>query len=162
MMNNVQQLILGEFSRRIDERYRLSLPGEFLELFRPPEGDCILAKERPGCLSLWEKTSWQSKLNDRVELIRQRIKLGDLEQKMPQLQIFGRLLSTRHRPVQLAGKGRLLLPEGFREFLGVEPGKEVMIVGAAVCLEIWHPTKWINYVEQRIPSFRKLLNTLSH
>ncbi|MDR1960185.1 MAG: division/cell wall cluster transcriptional repressor MraZ [Planctomycetaceae bacterium] len=161
-MNDKKQLILGEYSRRIDERYRLSLPGEFLEVFQPPEGDCVLAKERPGCLSLWEKSNWQTKLDARVELIQQRIRLGDLDQKMPQLQAFGRLLSTRHRPVPLAGRGRLLLPEGFREFLGVEPGKEVMVVGAAVCLEIWHPGKWIAYVEERIPNFGKLLSTLSH
>jgi MraZ protein len=62
----------------------------------------------------------------------------------------------------LAGRGRLLIPEGFREFLGVEPGKEVMVIGAAVCIEIWHPEKWINYIEGKMPSFRKLLNTLSH
>ncbi|MDR1385940.1 MAG: division/cell wall cluster transcriptional repressor MraZ [Planctomycetaceae bacterium] len=161
-MGETKQLILGEFSRRIDERYRLSLPSEFLELFQPKDGDCIIAKERPGCLSLWEHSAWQEKLDARVELIQQRIKLGDLEQKMPQLQMFGRLLSTRHRPVQLAGRGRLLIPEGFREFLGVEPEKEVMVVGAAVCLEIWRPQKWIAYVEGRMPKFRKLLDTLSH
>ena len=161
-MGENKQLILGEFSRRIDERYRLSLPGEFIELFQPSGGDCVLVKERPGCISLWEKAAWQNKLDDRVELIRQRIKLGDLEQKLPELQTFGRLLSTRHKPVQLAGRGRLLLPEGFREFLGVEPGKEVMVVGAAVCIEIWHPAKWIGYVEERMPNFGELLNTLSH
>ena len=161
-MGEMKPLILGEFSRRIDERYRLSLPGEFLDTFQPTEGDCILAKERPGCISLWEQTAWKTKLDDRVELIRQRIKLGDLEQKMPQLQMFGRLLSTRHRAVQMAGRGRLLIPEGFREFLGVEPGNEVMVVGAAVCLEIWHPKKWIAYIEGRMPGFRKLLDTLSH
>jgi len=169
-MGETKPLILGEFSRRIDERYRLSLPGEFLEAlfgrstgsFQPPDGDCILAKERPGCISLWEQTAWKTKLDARVELIQQRVKLGDLEQKMPQLQMFGRLLSTRHRAVQLAGRGRLLIPEGFREFLGVEPGNEVMVVGAAVCLEIWHPQKWITYIEGRMPGFRKLLDTLSH
>lgn len=161
-MSGNKQLILGEFSRRIDERYRLSLPGEFLELFQPPEGDCVLVKERPGCVSLWEKATWQNKLDARVELIQQRIKLGDLEQKLPELQTFGRLLSTRHRPIQLAGRGRLLLPEGFREFLGVEAGKEVMVVGAAICIEIWHPARWIEYVEQRMPNFGELLNTLSH
>ena len=161
-MNPSKQLILGEYSRRIDERYRLSLPNEFLELFQPENGDCMIAKERPGCISLWDHAAWQTKLDARVELIQQRIKLGDLEQKMPQLQMFGRLLSTRHRAVQLAGRGRLLIPEGFREFLGVEPGQEVMVVGAAVCLEIWHPQKWIAYIEEGITGFRELLDTLSH
>ncbi len=161
-MSQEKQLILGEFSRKLDDRFRLSLPSEFTELFQPKDGDCMIAKERPGCVSLWDQETWKSKLDARVELVQARLKIGDLEQRMPELQMFGRLLSTRHRPMQMAGRGRLVLPEGFREFLGVETGKEVMIVGAAICIEIWHPQKWINYVEGRIPKFRKLLDHLSH
>ena len=161
-MTQEKQLILGEFSRKLDDRFRLSLPLEFADLFQPESGDCVIAKERPGCVSLWEQKTWQANLDARIDLIQARLKLGDLNQKMSELQIFGRLLSTRHRPLQMAGRGRLVLPEGFREFLGVEAGKEVMIVGAAICIEIWHPQKWIQYVEGRIPKFRKLLDKLSH
>ena len=63
--------------------------------------------------------------------------------------------------VQLAGRGRLVLPEGFREFLGVEPGGETMVVGAAVCVEIWHPERWSSYVGEEMPAFRQLLDRLS-
>ena len=76
---------------------------------------------------------------------------------MEEVQRLGRLLSTRQRPVQLAGRGRLVVPEGFREFLGVEPGGEVMVVGAAVCVEIWNPEKWSHYVGEEMPAFRQLL-----
>ena len=62
-------------------------------------------------------------------------------------QRLGRLLSTRHRSVELGARGRLLIPEGFREFLGVEPGGEVLIVGAGVCIEIWNPAKWLGHLE---------------
>ncbi|MGL4595091.1 MAG: division/cell wall cluster transcriptional repressor MraZ [Thermoguttaceae bacterium] len=154
--------LLGEFSRKLDDRFRLTLPGEFEEVFQPENGRCVIAKERPGCLSLWKEDIWKTKLDARVDLVQQRLKLGDLEQKMPQLQVLGRLLSTRHREVQLAERSRLLIPEGFREFLGIEPKKEVMVVGAAVCIEIWHPEKWFQYVEGEIPEFRNLLDTLSH
>ena len=77
------------------------------------------------------------------------------------MQLLGRLLSTRHRTVQLAGKGRLLIPEGFREFLGVEPNGEVIILGAAVCIEIWQPAAWLKYLETRMPKFRRLFDQLS-
>ncbi|MDO4586546.1 MAG: division/cell wall cluster transcriptional repressor MraZ [Planctomycetia bacterium] len=160
-MSENRPLILGEFSRRFDDRFRLSLPGEILESFKPKDGDCIIAKERSGCISLWDQTAWKEKLDARIQLIQQRIMLGDLEQQMPQLQMLGRLLSTRHRPIQLDGRGRLLMPEGFREFLKAETGGEVMIVGAAVCIEIWNPKKWISYIEGKMPKFRKLLTKLS-
>ncbi|MDR2116615.1 MAG: division/cell wall cluster transcriptional repressor MraZ [Planctomycetaceae bacterium] len=161
-MSETIQLILGEFSRKLDDRFRLTLPGEFEEVFKPAAGKCVIAKERPGCLSLWDEETWKTKLDARVDLIQQRFKLGDLEQKMPELQILGRLLSTRHREIKLAERGRLVLPEGFREFLAVEPGNEVMVVGAAVCIEIWQPQKWFSYIEGEIPEFRNLLDTLSH
>ncbi|MDR0706105.1 MAG: division/cell wall cluster transcriptional repressor MraZ [Planctomycetaceae bacterium] len=161
-MSEAIQLILGEFSRKLDDRFRLTLPGEFEEVFKPEFGKCVIAKERPGCLSLWDEESWKAKLDARVDLIQQRFKLGDLEQKMPELQMLGRLLSTRHREIKLAERGRIVLPEGFREFLAVEPGNEVMVVGAAVCIEIWQPQKWFNYIEGEIPAFRNLLDTLSH
>jgi len=83
-----------------------------------------------------------------------------LDGKLDDVQRLGRLLSTRHRPVQLAGRGRLIVPDGFREFLGVEPGGTVMVIGAAVCVEIWQPDRWRTYVGEQIPDFRQLLDTL--
>ena len=64
--------------------------------------------------------------------------------------------------MQLAGRGRLLIPEGFREFLGVEPNGEVQVVGAAVCIEFWQPAAWLSYLERRMPRFRRLFDQLSH
>ncbi len=156
------QLILGEFQRTLDERYRLSIPSELIETLAIPEGgDGILAKERPGCLSLWSGDAWQAKLDAGMELIKRKIQAGKLEGRLSQVQLLGRLLSTRHRTVQLAGKGRLLIPEGFREFLGVEPNQEVLVVGAAVCVEIWHPSAWLAYLKGRMPRFRRLFDRLS-
>jgi MraZ protein len=63
--------------------------------------------------------------------------------------------------IPVAQRSRIVIPEGFREFLGVEPGAEVMIVGAAVCIEIWHPEHWRSYLERRMPRFPKLYQTLS-
>lgn len=80
---------------------------------------------------------------------------------MDDVQRLGRLLSTRHRPVQLAGRGRLVVPEGFREFLGVPAGGEVMIVGAALCVELWRPTAWLQYLEENMSEFHRLFAGLS-
>jgi MraZ protein len=160
-MPGSQQLILGEFPRRLDDRYRLSIPNELAELAVPESGDAILAKERPGCLSLWNAAEWQAKFDARVELIQQRMRLGDLDRDISQVQLFGRLLSTRQKQVKLAGRGRLVIPEGFREFLAVEPEGEVMVVGAGVCIEIWHPEAWLKYLRSRMPKFRRLFERLS-
>ena len=170
--------ILGEFQRTLDDRYRVSLPAELTEgLFsegsakaekrpsapkaveRPSE--LILAKERPGCLSVWNAALWQEKWNAGVQLLKAKLEAGKLEGRLVETQLLGRLLSSRHRTVQLAQRGRLLIPEGFREFLRVEPGGEVMIIGAAVCVEIWNPRAWLRHLDRRMPRFPKLFDELS-
>ncbi len=160
-MPDAQEFLLGEFLRTVDDRFRLSIPNELGDLLAAESSDCILAKERPGCLSLWSGPVWQTRLDQGVELIKQKMRAGKLQERLRQVQLFGRLLSTRHRPVQLAGRGRLVIPEGFREFLGVSPGGEVQIVGAAVCVEIWNPTAWLKYLEDRMPRFGRLFDQLS-
>jgi len=157
-MSESGEFILGEFHRTLDDRWRLSIPGQLAESL---SAECILAKERPGSISLWNAATWQSKLDEGVELVRQKMQSGRLEGRLGEVQLLGRLLSTRHRSVQLAARGRLLIPAGFREFLGVEPGGELLIVGAAVCVEIWNPPAWLEYLRRRMPKFRRLFDQLS-
>jgi MraZ protein len=160
-MTASQEFILGEFQRTFDERYRLSIPTELVAALGGEDEDCILAKERPGCLSLWNAKTWQDKLNAGVELVQAKMRAGKLEGQLEQVQLFGRLLSTRQKTVQFAARGRLLIPEGFREFLRVEAGGEVSIIGAAVCVEIWNPKAWLDYLDGRMPRFRRLFDRLS-
>jgi MraZ protein len=160
-MTQVQDFVLGEAVRSLDDRIRVSIPSEMLEPLVAAGKDGILAKERPGCLSLWDATNWQTKLEADIDLVRSKIRAGRLEGRIEEVQLLGRLLSTRHRQVQLAGRGRLLIPEGFREFLGVEAGGEVTVIGAALCVEIWNPQHWLKYLEEQMPEFRQLLSRLS-
>lgn len=160
-MSSSTALILGEFRRTIDDRFRLSLPAELLDPLTAEGSECILAKESPGALSLWNAPQWQAHLDSGLELVQKKIQAGRLQGHIEEVQRLGRLLSTRHRTVQIAGKGRLLVPEGFREFLGVEAGGDVLLVGAAVCVEIWRPDAWLDYLKEDIPHFRKLFDNLS-
>jgi len=159
-MPETKKLITGEFSRTVDDRYRLTLPDEFKEVFKPESGKCVIVKESPGYLSLWDENTWKEHHNTRVEMVLQRLNTGYLGQNMSDLQRFGRLLSARYRQIQLADRARFLIPEGFREFLAVEPKKDVMIVGAALCIEIWNTQKWISYIEGDMPQFSTLLENL--
>jgi len=160
-MADIAELLLGEFIRTVDERFRLTLPQELISQFREPEGSFVLAKQRAGCLSLWDASTWQAQIEQGVDLVKRKVQAGKLSGRLSEVQLLGRLLSTGYRTVQFGGRGRLLLPEGFREFLSVEPGGDVVLVGAAICVEIWQPDSWRNYVERRMPKFRRLLDELS-
>jgi MraZ protein len=160
-MAAAREFIVGEFKRVLDERFRLSLPPELAERLTADSPRCMLTKERVGCLGLWNADLWQAKLQADVDLVKGKLAAGKFDDQIGRLQLLGRLLSTRDAEVSLTNRSRLLVPEGFREFLGVEPGGEVMVVGAGVSVEIWNPPAWIKYVERRMPKFRRLLGNLS-
>ena len=154
-------LVFGEYSRKIDERYRLSFPTEPIEELFGTDTSAVLVKEQTGALSLWPAHHWKEKHDADLALLQQKLAAGRLQQRQTELQALGRLLSTRHREVQFAGRSRLLIPEGFREFLGAEPGDEVVIVGAAVCLEVWRVNAWQEHLQTSIPDFNRLMDQLT-
>jgi MraZ protein len=155
-----QDFFQGEFTRTLDERYRLSIPQELADALSKHGADCALVKERAGCLSVWPVATWRQRLQSSVDLLQAKMKAGKLEGKLTEVQSLGRMLSTRHKEVQLAGRGRLLIPEGFREFLQVPAGGDAIVVGAAVCLEIWNPTAWRAQLELQLPTFQQLFDQL--
>lgn len=155
------ELFLGEWNRAIDDRHRLSLPTDWTDLLAGGTEGCTLAKERPGCLSLWNTGQWTEWMSQGVELLKSKIRSGRLDRRSDSVQLLGRLLSTRQREVPIAGRGRISIPDAFRGFLGVEPGGEVLIVGAAVCVEIWHPERWSEHIGEQMPGFRQLFDELT-
>ena len=154
-------LILGEHRRVLDERFRVSIPPELAVGITSPDADCILAKERVGALSLWNAKEWRGKLDEGVRLVQDKMQAGRLAGRIEDVQMLGRLLSTRHTVVRLGGRGRLSVPESFRDFLGVDPGGEILVVGAALCVELWRPDAWLGYIEESMPEFRRLFDNLS-
>jgi MraZ protein len=160
-MASAPDLLIGEFLRTLDERFRLAVPPELLDPLLAGGPRLVLAKERAGCLSLWSAATWKPRLDAAVDVIRSKMQAGLLAQRVGQLQDIGRLLSTRQKTISLAGRGRLVLPEGFREFLGVEPGGNLMVVGAAVCVELWQPAAWTAFVTAEMPAFRQRIDDLT-
>ncbi len=153
--------ITGETRRTVDERYRVSLPPEMAEAITDANGETIVSKERYGCVSLWRASDWRERIDAGVNLIRQKIEAGRMERRYGDVQRLGRLLSTRHQTVRLANRSRLLVPDEFREFLGVRPNQEVMLVGAAICVEIWNLESWVDVLREDMPEFGPLFTELT-
>ncbi len=130
----------------------------FAELEKSPER---FHTYRITSLSLWNAADGQKRLDVGIDLVQSKMRAGRLEGRQDEVQLLGRLLSTRHKPVQLAGRGRLLIPEGYRQFLRVEPNSELLLVGAAICIEIWNPTDWMAHLEGQMPHFNKLFDQLT-
>lgn len=156
-----ETFITGEYRRSLDDRFRLTLPTDFATAITDEAGETIVTKERYGCLSLWKAADWRERMDDGVSLIREKIRTGRMEQRWTDVQRLGRLLSTRTTEVKLANRSRLLIPEGFREFLDVDKGSDVMVVGAVICVEVWNPTAWLEQLRSDMPGFGDLFKELS-
>jgi len=158
---SAESFVTGEVKRTVDDRFRITLPAPLADAVSDEAGETIVAKERYGCLSLWKAADWQKRIDAGVSVIRHKIQAGRLEQRWGDVQRLGRLLSTRYRTVQLANRSRLLIPEGFREFLDVGPNQEVMIVGAVICVEIWNVSAWRDVLREEMPQFEPLFKNLA-
>ncbi|MFM1995759.1 MAG: hypothetical protein RLZZ111_146 [Planctomycetota bacterium] len=161
-MSPSAELLLGEFSRTLDDRYRISMPPELLGPLTSSGAKMVLAKERAGCLSLWPAAIWKPRIDAAIDVVRTKLQAGLLNQRVGHVQDVGRLLSTRHKAVGLAERGRLVIPEGFREFLAVEPGGDLLVVGAAVCVELWQPAAWTAFITAEMPDFRRRIDELTN
>ncbi len=158
---NEADFITGEHKRALDERSRVTLPVDLATAITDDSGETILAKERYGCLSLWQPEAWQSRVDSGLSVIREKMRSGRMEQKWAEVQRLGRLLSTRARTVRLANRSRLLIPEGFRELLDCGPQQDVMVVGAVVCVEIWNTRAWLECLRDDMPEFSDLFKQLA-
>lgn len=155
-------MIQGEYTRTIDDRWRVTLPPDFADALLGPDGRvCVLGKERYGCLSLWNKKVWEQRIKAGVDLVAHKVQSNWMTNRVDELQTFGRLLSTKYREVNIGANGRLVIPEGFREFLAVETGSDIIVVGAAVCVELWHPRAWRSYLKKALKEFGNLFETLT-
>ena len=72
-MSGNTEFFLGEFQRTLDDRYRLSIPSELSDPLLGESTHGILAKERRGCLSLWSAPLWEARLQEGVELVKQKM-----------------------------------------------------------------------------------------
>lgn len=154
-------VLISEAIRALDERYRLTLPAELADAVGGNAGECLIAKERPGCLSLWRRDAWEERQRQAEAIVASKLATGRLDGRLGDVQRLGRLLSTRQRTIPIAGRGRIVIPEGFRELLGVEPGGNVSVVGAAVCVELWRPEAWAEWIGREMPGFRELFEELA-
>jgi MraZ protein len=156
MENGSDEAIIGEFQRVLDDRYRLALPPEIAQFIGADGADVVLVKERDRCLSLWKTATWDQHFEKFIRNLKRQISEDIYESKrIPDVQRAARLLSARYRRIPLGQRSRLLIPEGFREFLGVEANGEVTIVGAGVCVEFWHPAAWLAYLKNDLEFFNE-------
>jgi DNA-binding transcriptional regulator/RsmH inhibitor MraZ len=54
------------------------------------------------------------------------------------LRRFGALSSTE----KISTQGRVTIPQGYRDMLGIGPGQDVVVIGVEIGVEIWNAENW--------------------
>ncbi len=122
----------GEFRHSLDERGRLAIPARF----RPRlAAGATLAKWLDRCVALFPPDEWEQL----------SAKVAALPVTNPDGRAFSRFMFSGAAETELDRQGRVLVPGYLREYAGIAPGGEVVVVGAHSRVELWAPDAWEPY-----------------
>lgn len=123
-------MFTGEYRHAVDGKGRIAVPARF----RGQLADgAVVARWLDSCLAIFPMTAW-GELATRV---------GGLPMTDPNARLLQRQLFAGAFETELDGQGRVLVPQGLREFAGLET--EALVLGSRDHAEIWAPARWTEY-----------------
>lgn len=120
-------MFLGEFEHTIDDKGRVAIPARFREELGER---FVLTKGFEPCLQAFPRPMWEE-----LALKIDRLPLGS-----PQARNMRRLLFAPAAEVEVDRQGRILIPQGLREYAGL--AEEVLITGMNTYFELWSGQRW--------------------
>jgi MraZ protein len=124
----------GESNHAMDKKGRVFLPKRFQEaLTRDASGNLcgVLTFGFEGCLCIYSQEGF-----DALAAAQNTETFTTPAARQAQRRFF-----RRTHPFTLDGSGRLVLPERYREFAGLELGSEVVMMGVSKRAEVWSPSR---------------------
>ena len=135
-------LFCGQDQSVIDSNCRLKFsPGVMEDFFQVCEGEVVLHCLPEGALAVYPEEVYKK--------MRQRV--GDAERKAGESIVFRRnlrrfgALTTREK---ITRQGRITIPVGFRDMLGLNAGDSAVVVGVEIGVEVWNKDRWVEELEK--------------
>jgi MraZ protein len=120
-------MFLGEFSHNLDEKGRLTIPAKFRDELA---GGLVVTRGIDRCLAVYPRQGWDE--------LAERIAQLPLTQR--NARNFSRLMFSGAADFIPDRQGRVLIPQGLREYAGLD--SEAIVIGLYDRLEIWNPDFW--------------------
>ncbi len=120
-------MFLGEFEHTIDDKGRVAIPARFREELGER---FVLTRGFEQCLQAFPRSMWEN-LSEKVD----RLPIGS-----PQARNMRRILFSPAAEVEIDRQGRILIPQGLREYAGL--AEEVLITGMNTYFELWSGERW--------------------
>ncbi len=121
----------GTYRYKIDLKGRLPVPAPFR---RALDGDELVVTQLDECLAVYPPAEWR----------RLESQLESLPAFNKSVKALTRLLASRAADCALDVQGRVLLPPGLRDAVGLK--RDAVIVGVLNRFEIWAPEAWDAFV----------------
>ena len=121
----------GTFDYTLDAKNRLTVPAKF----RASLSDgVVLAKRVAGCVAVWRPDDYDAYMQAALE------RFHPMSPEAEQLQRF---FSANAHDTELDSAGRIMVPSFLLQHAAL--GKEVVVTGAGICLEVWDRGAWQEY-----------------
>jgi MraZ protein len=121
----------GTFDFTLDAKNRLTIPSKYRPSFA---GGVVLAAGLERCVAVWRPDDYDGW----VESV-----LSGRNPLSPEYRQLKRHFTANAQATELDGAGRVMLPGFLMKYAGLE--REVALVGAGECLEIWDRGQWGAY-----------------
>lgn len=121
----------GTFDHTLDSKNRLTVPSKLRTAFA--EG-AFLVRSTEKCISLYPSATYSAQTE---------AALSGLNPLHPQARELRRYFHSNASQVELDSAGRVMLSARQLEHAGI--GRDVVVIGAGDCLELWDPSTWADY-----------------
>lgn len=142
--------LIGDFEVSMDAKCRISLPAGLRKQL--PEGEeeyfVVNRSFELNCINLYTKGEW-AKIVD---------KLTSLNAFNPKIEKMKRLLLSGSAKLELDSAGRLLIPKGLVELVGLK--KDVVIQAQINKIEIWDKDNYEAYIQAHSQDLAELANEI--
>ena len=138
----------GNFEHTLDAKHRLTVPSKFRTQLAGPVS---LVKGVDRCISVYPEAVYSAMTESA---------LAGLNPFSPEARELRRFFHGNAADVELDSAGRVMLPSSHREHAGID--RQVMIVGAGDCLELWDLEAWKAYDSDLTARAPDLTSALGH
>jgi MraZ protein len=137
----------GQYRHALDEKGRLSVPALFR---RDTAGNAIsrykLTVGFEDSLFLFPLEYWQAVVEPQL------LELSVMEREA---RMVTRMFLARAADCEPDKQGRIVVPAPLREFAGLEPEKDVIVIGMYNRVELWNVDRWLAYEQAAEAAFEE-------
>jgi MraZ protein len=138
----------GTFDHSLDSKNRLTVPSKLRTAFA--EG-AFLVRSTEKCISLYPTATYSAQTE---------AALSGLNPLHPQARELRRYFHSNASQVELDSAGRVMLSARQLEHAGIE--RDVVVIGAGDCLELWDPSTWADYDQDLTARAPDITASLGH